>query len=231
MNFQQILVLLKAKFPGRRNDVLTNMAKTIALAVESEDDAKKLIDAMAEDKVDTFAKEFRSDIDREITASNQTFEKTLRDKYDFKEKTTDPNPGADPNPGDPNNIAAMIKAGIAEAMKPMTDFMAGINADKVNATRKGMLEGVLKDVPASYRDQILRDFARMNFNDDDAFNTYLEEKKTDVATFVQDLADRGLANSGRINFGQVNKDGVSAGVASYIASRTGDGDNLGGKSL
>ena len=229
--WKRILALLKAQFPGMREDVLTNMAKGMEMAVKTEEDAKKLVDSLDKDKVEAFSKDYRSGIDREISEANKTFEKGLRDKYDFKEKDVDPNPGGDHDDVDPNDIKSMIAAGVAEAMKPMAEFMTSMKMEKTNKSRLDQINEMLKDVPESYKNRIVKDFGRMTFADDTAFNEYLTDTKADVDAYVQEMADAGLSKSGNISFGQLDKDGVSAAAADYIKAQTGEGGNLGGKEL
>lgn len=229
-----ILALLKTKFPGVRVDALTNMSKNMEMAVASEDDAKKLVESLDTNKVEAFAKEYRSGIDKEITEANKTFEKGLRDKYDFKDKTIvdDDDPGKGGKGGGSDDIETKIANAMAKAMAPMTEFMTSMKAEKIATGRRSQVESILKDVPDSYKNRILKDFGRMSFQDDDAFNEYLTDTKTDVDAYVQEMADNGLSKSGHISFGQIDKNGVSAGVADYIKSQSADGgSDLGGKEL
>lgn len=110
MEFTEILALLTAKFSGMRKDVLTNIAKAFAMAASSEDDAKKLVEGLTEDKVAAFSKDFRSGIDREVSNAKTAHEKSLRDKFDFTEKKSDPSdPGkTDPGKGDPNDVSTIV---------------------------------------------------------------------------------------------------------------------------
>jgi len=86
-------------------------------------------------------------------------------------------------------------------------------------------------VPETFKAQKLKDFNRMNFDTDEAFNEYLSEFETDVVAFNQELADKGLAGHGKPFMGGQNKEGVSSSVASFITSKSDDSKVLTGKEL
>ena len=68
---------------------------------------------------------------------------------------------------------------------------------------------------------LLRSFDRAasTFKDDDDFNGYLTEMQGDIDALAQEQSDNELRNHEKPIFGAVNKDGISAGVADYIASQ------------
>ena len=109
--------------------------------------------------------------------------------------------------------------------------VASLEGGATNATRRELLVKELADVPESYKTKVLRDFDRIAFEDEDSFSEYLNETKTDVASFGQELADKGLGQQGKPIFGTVNKDGVSQGVQNYITDKTDEGKALGGKEV
>ena len=92
-------------------------------------------------------------------------------------------------------------------------------------------------VREAYKAKVLKDFDRVaklgGFADENAFNEYLTETKNDVAAFGQELADRGLSLHEKPVLGSPNKDGVSAGVESYIQAKAAEAANkgLGGKEV
>ena len=112
----KILALLTAKFAGVRKDVLMQMARVMALHCADETEAKALVDKMTIETVNEFVKEFRADVDNEVSKSIKTNEENLKKKYDFVEKKVEP---GDPNHKiDPNDTAALIEAAVAKAVFP-----------------------------------------------------------------------------------------------------------------
>lgn len=232
MNYQQILALLQAKFAGVRKDGLAQLARMIALQVTSQEEAQALIDKLDVEKVTETVKDYRKDVDKEVSEANKTYEGNLKKKFKFVE-LDDPTPADDPTKKtNPDDLQAAIKAVVAEVVKPLNDEIAALRGSKISESRLQMLTeklGSCKD--ETFKAKVLKDFNRMSFTDDNAFNEYLTETETDIAAFNQDLANKGLGEQGKPMFGQKNNDGVSSGVASFIQSQTEKENSLGGKEV
>lgn len=232
MNYQQILALLQAKFAGVRKDGLAQLARMIALQVTSQEEAQALIDKLDVEKVTETVKDYRKDVDKEVSEANKTYEGNLKKKFKFVE-LDDPTPADDPTKKtNPDDLQAAIKAAVAEVVKPLNDEIAALKGSKISESRLQTLTeklGSCKD--ETFKAKVLKDFNRMSFTDDNAFNEYLTETETDIAAFNQDLANKGLGEQGKPMFGQKNNDGVSSGVASFIQSQTEKENSLGGKEV
>ena len=228
----KILALLVAKFVGVRKDGLAQLAGALALQATTDEEANALVEKFTSDQVNDFVKDFRKDVDKEVSVANKTYETNLKEKFDLVEKK-EPNPNPNPNPANPNptDIAAIVAAEIAKAVSPLQEQLAGFKGQEVSKTRLQILESKLKEVPETFKAQKLKDFGRMNFETDEAFNEYLAEFETDITAFNQELADKGLAGQGRPFMGGQNKEGVSATVAEYINSKTDDKKALSGKEV
>ena len=84
----------------------------------------------------------------------------------------------------------------------------------------------------TFKAQTLKDFERMRFDDDNAFNEYLTEKEADIKTANQSVADAKLSGAGGApQFGQKNEEGVSKAVADFIASQKPDASSFSGKEV
>lgn len=232
MNYQQILALLQAKFAGVRKDGLAQLARMIALQVTSQEEAQALIDKLDVEKVTETVKDYRKDVDKEVSEANKTYEGNLKKKFKFVE-LDDQTPADDPTKKtNPDDLQAAIKAAVAEVVKPLNDEIAALRGSKISESRLQMLTeklGSCKD--ETFKAKVLKDFNRMSFTDDNAFNEYLTETETDIAAFNQDLANKGLGEQGKPMFGQKNNDGVSSGVACFIQSQTEKENSLGGKEV
>lgn len=203
MNYQQILALLQAKFAGVRKDGLAQLARMIALQVTSQEEAQALIDKLDVEKVTETVKDYRKDVDKEVSEANKTYEGNLKKKFKFVE-LDDPTPADDPTKKtNPDDLQAAIKAAVAEVVKPLNDEIAALRGSKISESRLQMLTeklGSCKD--ETFKAKVLKDFNRMSFTDDNAFNEYLTETETDIAAFNQDLANKGLGEQGKPMFGQ-----------------------------
>ena len=83
MTVEQILALLVTTFQGVRKDGLNQLARSLALTVKTEDEAKEVVGKLTADQVKAFVSDWRKDADAEITKANQTYENGLKAKYDF----------------------------------------------------------------------------------------------------------------------------------------------------
>ena len=212
-----ILALLVAKFQGVRKDALGVLAGVLALQATNEDEAKALVEKVTDAQVTEFAKDYRADVDKEVSESNKTFETNLRKKYDFKEKQNEP--GIPPTEN-PNDIAAIVKEAVAAAVKPFEEKLSGYETKNIAETRLAALNDKLKD------------FARMSFATDDDFTQYLNDKAADIETANQNVANAALGGaSGKPMFAQKNEDGISKGVADYVASLKPENNELSGKEV
>lgn len=227
---ETILALLIAKFSGVRKDGLTALARSLALQCATEDDAKALVDKITDAQVNEFVKDYRADVDKEVSNSNKAFETNLKKKFDFVEKKVEP--GNKTNP-DPNNISEIVKAAVAEAVKPFQEKLSGYEKNDLAKSRLQTLNEKLAECKdETFKAQTLKDFARMKFDTDDDFNEYLNEKVADIATANQTMADAALSNSGGTPlFSQKEESGVSKGVAEFVASQKPDNNSFSGKEL
>lgn len=229
---ETILALLIAKFSGVRKDGLVALARSLALQCTTEDEAKALVDKFTDAQVNEFVKDYRADVDKEVSESNKTFETNLKKKFDLVQKTE---PGGKKNPKDtdPDDIAAIVKAAVDAAVAPLNDKLNGYEAKTIAETRLQALNEKLNGCKdENFKAQTLKDFARMNFKDDADFNEYLTGKKADIATANQNKADADLSNSGGSPlFSQKEESGISKGVAEYVESLKPENTTFKGKEI
>ena len=228
MTLEQILALLIAKFSGVRKDGLSQLARGLALQAANDEEAKALVEKLTKAQVDDFVKEFRAEVDKEVSDSNKTFETNLKKKFDLVEKK-EPDPKKD---GDPNDIATMVTNAVAAAVKPLQEKLEKYEQGGVAKSRLQTLTDKLKDCKdETFKAKALKDFARIVFDSEEAFNEYLKETETDIATANQNVADLGLASHEKPFFTEKTKEGVSSGVADFLDSQKPDGKELTGKEV
>ena len=225
-----ILALLVAKFQGARKDGLNVLAGILALQASTEDEAKALVEKITDAQVNEFIKDYRKDVDKEVSESNKTFETNLRKKYDFKEKEVEP--GNDPSKN-PNDIAEIVKAAVAAAVKPFEEKLSGYETKNIADSRLAKLNEKLNDCKdETFKAQTLKDFARMTFSNDDDFAQYLNDKTTDIANANQNVANAALGGaSGKPLFAQKGDDGISKSVADFVASQKPEASAFTGKEV
>lgn len=229
---ETILALLIAKFSGVRKDGLVALARSLALQCTTEDEAKALVDKFTDAQVNEFVKDYRADVDKEVSESNKTFETNLKKKFDLVQKTE---PGGKKNQKDTDtdDIAAIVKAAVDAAVAPLNDKLNGYEAKTIAETRLQALNEKLNGCKdENFKAQTLKDFARMNFKDDADFNEYLTGKEADIATANQNKADIDLSNSGGSPlFSQKEESGISKAVAEYVESLNPENTTFKGKEI
>ncbi len=225
-----ILALLVAKFQGARKDGLNVLAGILALQASTEDEAKALVEKITDAQVNEFIKDYRKDVDKEVSESNKTFETNLRKKYDFKEKEVEPGNKPSENP---NDIAEIVKAAVAAAVKPFEEKLSGYETKNIADSRLAKLNEKLNDCKdETFKAQTLKDFARMTFASDDDFTQYLNDKTADIATANQNVANAALGGaSGKPLFAQKGDDGISKSVADFVASQKPEANAFTGKEV
>ena len=221
MNLEEIIALLKQKFTGVRQDGLTALARSLSIQYATIDDVKSAIEKITDAQVANFVKDFRADIDREVTNSNRAYEEGLRKKYDFVERKVEPG-GQQTTKENTPDIAAIVADAVAKAVAPLTSKIQGFEQQNIAETRLSQLKAKLAECKdEQFKAQALKDFARMTFADDAAFAEYLNEKATDIAAANQTFADNQLrlSGGGSPSFGSRDNNGVSAAVAAFVAEQ------------
>lgn len=192
---EKVLSLLGEKFPGARKDGLKHMASILALQVSTEEETKILVEKLTKEQVEGFIKDFRADVDKEVTDGNKTFEENLKKKFDLVEKGKE-EPKKKEQSGD--DIASIVANAIEEAVRPLKEQLEKVEKEGVAKTRLQQLEYELASCKdETFKAQTLKDFARMTFGSDDEFAEYLSEKKTDITSANQSISDRRMSSHAR----------------------------------
>ena len=229
MTLQEIIALLTNKFSGARKDGLAQLARGIMLQCANIEEARAIVDKLTDAQVSEFIKDYRAEVDKEVSDGVKTSETNLRKKYDFKEKTTVTEPGG----GGGDNIAEIVKNAVDAAVKPYVDRIASMEAANVTKSRLDRLNEALASCKdETFKAQTLKDFARMKFDDDSSFDEYLTDKTADIATANQSFADNNMGRSGGSPlFTNKSESGVSQAVADYVASKKPENNQFAGKEL
>lgn len=188
--YEKLIALLTAKFTQARKDGLQQLARSLALQVADENEAQALVDKLNVEKVTDFIKEWRKEVDSEITKSTKSYEENLKSKYDFVEKEKKPNTSAGKT--DSDDMATLIANAIKNAVEPLQKEIQSFKLGKTAETRKQTLENVLKEAPESFKKTMLKSFEKMNFESDEDFNTFVSETQNDLKDIVQDNANNGM---------------------------------------
>ncbi len=195
--YQILLALLTAKFSQARRDGLQQLARSLSLQVADETEAQALVEKLQEDKVTDFIKNWRKEVDSEVTRSTKTYEDNLKQKYDLVEKKK-PAPIA-PKPSDPNDIQVVIAQAVKSAVEPLQTEIASLKSGKTLEIRKQVLQSKLEKAPQAFRNMVLKQFDKMQFKSEEDFDAFVSETENDIKTLEQESANNGLSQFPRPN--------------------------------
>lgn len=200
----KILDALKAKFEGVSEAILSRVADKLAKTTQSEEDVTTAVEGV------TFQQVLESYGDSRATEASKTAIKNYEAQLKKKDDAKKDDEGAKQN----DDVPEWAK-GFIEANKKLTEEIAVLKGEKVANSRKTALDGVIEKLPVEFKTRYERDFARLNFKDDDDFNTWLEDAKKDVEGVTMKLSafSSPLGNS----FGAKDESGVSKLVKEKFA--------------
>lgn len=193
----KILNALKAKFEGVSDTILDRVAEKLAKTVTKEDDVKTSVDGV------TFQQVLESYGDSRATEAQKTAVTNYEKKYGLKDgvkqdtekpkdgdKPADKGGKSDDGTKDDPETPAWAKE-LIRTNQQLQERLTKIEAEKQTNGRKGQLTALLANSPESIRNRYEKDFARMNFNDDEDFNAWIGEVKTDVEKINADFVKKG----------------------------------------
>lgn len=172
---EKLLELLEQKFAGVRKDGLNLMAGVIAMGVNTEDEAKAAVEKITVEQVNAYVQDWRKSADSEITKSNQTYDKTMREKIEkeLMEKNKI-NPPASP---DPNAIQELITEAVKKATEGISNELATIKAQSQKEERAKLISDTAKKLGIS--DVFMKHF---HIGENDDVEKVLSEYKQELVT-------------------------------------------------
>lgn len=200
---EKILQALKTKYSnlGFSEKAFGGVAEYLATTITEEDKIETGISG-----VENLLKAFQSDADK-IRTENANLKKQL-DKF----KTTPKEEGKDdPKEKADNKEVPEWAKGLLESNKQLAEKLAAIESGKAADNRRAQLESQIEKASEGFKKNVLKNFSRMQFKDDDDFNSYLEEVKADSEADVKEQETE--------SFSYFPKPASSAGGSSKEASK------------
>ncbi len=199
-----IRALLQSKFGGVQLSAarVEQLAKRFKGKVEKEEDL--------EEKLSEFNEIYPlADIAKEDDRQRGLQEELAKlkdgsDKNDTDEETTPADPKLDSDNEQPEWVKAML-----ETQKTLMTEISALKTGKVANDRKSAILSKLNGADENYSTRVVRDFGRMNFESDEAFEEYLSDVEEDFKAHQQSIAESKLGNdqpfSGIGNDGKVTE--------------------------
>lgn len=218
----KILDALKPKFEGVSDAILERIATKLAKTVKTEDDVTTAVEGV------TFQQVLESYGDSRANEAAKTAIKNYETQHKLKDgkKAEDVKPNDDDEgksaKDDSKEVPEWAKEFI-EANKRLTEELATLKGEKTSNARKSALNEVLKSLPAELQSRYEKDFSRLNFKDDDDFNSWLEETKKDVEGINVKMSS--FSSPLGSLFGKKDENGVSAIVKQKFAEAKTQAEN------
>ncbi len=185
----------KVKAYGFTKKELKGLAATIAENLDSAEDASdEDVNAEIENAVEAVLPALelgRTYANRVINSSKNVNEENNDGDGDGANQKPKPNNPPTSKEEKPDNEPAWFKA----YRESMEKKFAELTGDRIADQRKSKLEKLLKDT-GKFGERMLKNYARMSFPDDDAFDEFLSEVEEDLKSENQDRANKGLEKLG-----------------------------------
>ncbi len=199
-----IRALLQSDFGGVQLSAtrVEELAKRMDGKVESEDDVKAKLSAFNE--LFPFADIVKED-DRQRSLNSELEKLKKGAGKSEKEKEEEGGDGEEGgSTAGADDMPAWAKQ-LIDGNKALTETVQALKGEKVVNDRRSLIQAKLKDAGEDYSSKVLRDFGRMSFTDDAAFQEYLTDIETDFANHTQTTAESKLGKDSP--FSSVGKDG------------------------
>jgi len=194
----KVLQTLKPKVAslGFTKEELESVVETISGTLQ-EDASEEQINAQV-DAVIPYLKLSQSAVTRIVNAKKKE-EPPRAPKASTTTKEADE--GAEPE----DKFEKLLK--VIEAQNEKIDAL--VNKD-VKTSRREVYVSKLKDLPEAIQKSKLKDFDRMNFKDQDDFDSFIQEAETDIPVIKQALADSELSEMEKPFLGKKNQNDEEA---------------------
>ena len=142
--YEQILAGLKTKFQGVEDATLQRIATKKSEGVTDESKVNSIVEGIAFQDVLNSYGDYRADGAQKTAISNYEKKHNIKDGKPVEETKPQDPPKTDPKPDEPQDLAAKIAAALGTALKPLSDRLDAMDAQKKADTRNQQIEEVAK---------------------------------------------------------------------------------------
>ena len=208
-----------ADFNAQTYDVVaTNLANTGLVTDEN------LNDIVSKSK--TSLQATQAENDRRASKLSKEIDK-LKSQLEQKQEPKDEKPKDEPKAdGKEPDVWEQRFNKLAELVEKQNSSIEGLYKEKQQTSRRSQYESIYKDVKdEKFKANQLAKFDRMNFKDDEDFNSFLETETNDVKDFNQSQANENLkGNPPMSGFSGIGK-GVSPLMKQYLSDEAKQNSN------
>lgn len=194
----KVLQAMKPKVAslGFTKEEIESVVETISGTLQ-EDASEEQINAQV-DAVIPYLKLSQSAVTRIVNAKKK---EELPKAPEVSTTTKETDKGAEPE----DKFEKLLK--VIEAQNEKIDAL--VNKD-VKTSRREVYVSKLKDLPEAIQKSKLKDFDRMNFKDQDDFDSFIQEAETDIPVIKQAIADSELSEMEKPFLGKKNQNDEEA---------------------
>lgn len=167
--YEQILAGLKTKFQGVEDAILQRIASKKAEGVTDESKVNSIVEGISFQDVLTSYGDYRADGAQKTAISNYEKKHNIKDGKPIEEPKPQPiptpNPAPTSKPNEQQDLAAQIAAALGTALKPLTDRMDAMDAQKKADVRNAQIDEVAKSfgIPEfAYKGKTIAEDADLN---------------------------------------------------------------------
>lgn len=142
--YEQILAALKTKFQGVEDATLQRIASKKSEGVTDESKVNSIVEGISFQDVLTSYGDYRADGAQKTAISNYEKKHNIKDGKPIEETKPHDPPKTDPKPDEPQDLAAKIAAALGTALKPLSDRLDAMDAQKKADTRNQQIDEVAK---------------------------------------------------------------------------------------
>ena len=173
--YEQILAGLKTKFQGVEDATLQRIASKKAEGVTDESKVNSIVEGIGFQDVLTSYGDYRADGAQKTAITNYEKKHNIKDGKSIEEPKPQPIPTPTPQPNEPQDLAAQIAAALGTALKPLTDRMDAMDAQKNADARSQQVAEVAKMFGVSEST-----YKRLAIPEDADLNQYFTDYKQEI---------------------------------------------------
>lgn len=191
---KEILEALKAKFVGVSDAILSRIVDKLAKTVKTSEEVATAVEGVTFQQVLESYGDSRATEAQQSAVTNYEKKHGLKDGKKLEAGEGEGNKGGKTGEGEGEgggDIAAQIAAAVSSALKPLNDKLAALEGEKTTNSRRSVLAKILEGSHERICQRYEKDFARMNFKDDEEFNSWIEEITPDIEAIRNDFESKG----------------------------------------
>lgn len=191
---ESILLALQTKFEGVDAKILGRFAKKLAKNAKQDDDAKTIVDGVTFQQLIDGHADYRANEAAQTAVSNYEKKHNLQDGKPLEVQTAGNQGGNNGGTVQQADSGDKVPAWAQQLINDNAMMKERIKAYETERTGNARLEAfkaAIAPAPEKLRTRYETDFKRLMFKDDEDFNSYLGEIKSDISSIAEAITAAG----------------------------------------